>query len=238
MNNYVTGEIEHSSLRSAGIHFEEMHFVCLQCWHRRDWRRWCWAAVCHCDSLEGLVKGIGCCNSSERHNKTKAARPCLRMQWGTEDWIVYFGTGSTEVYVYIGTEHKINSEYKKSLFTSIPSQEYGSLYTWQKYQRPVWSYRRLFTLWNKSTRFRAPFFFLLNSCLLEFWWWNVAACSVPSYSGFLSSSLWCSFCYQFSLSQVWLISVVRDLTTCGYAAISEEAGRAWWKQIKMNGPWK
>lgn len=29
MNNYVTGELEHSSLRSAGIHSEEMHFVCV-----------------------------------------------------------------------------------------------------------------------------------------------------------------------------------------------------------------
>lgn len=58
-----------------------------------------------------------------------------------------------EVYVYIGKEHKINSEYKKCSFTSISSQEWGSLYTWQKYQRPVWSHHRLFTLRNKSTRF-------------------------------------------------------------------------------------
>jgi len=49
------------------------------------------------------------------------------MQWG-ERSLVYFGTYFMEVYVYIGREHKINSGYKKSLFTDVSSQEYGFLF--------------------------------------------------------------------------------------------------------------
>lgn len=139
------------------------------------------------------------------------------MHWGKEAWIVYFGADSTEVYVYIGREHKINSEYKKSLFTSISSQEYGSLYTWQKYQRSVWSHHRLFTLWNKSTWFRA--FFFLNSCLLEFWWWNIAACSIPHALNFSAPPFGVrSFSSAHSLSSLAYFFFT-DLTSCGYADI-------------------
>ena len=42
---------------------------------------------------------------------------------------MYFGKDSTEVYVYISKKHKTNRESKKSLFTSVSSKEYGSLYT-------------------------------------------------------------------------------------------------------------
>lgn len=100
---------------------------------------------------------------------------CIHLQWGKEAFTMYFGTNSMEVYVCIVREHKINKEYKRSMFSSVSSPEYGSLYTWQKYQRPVWSHHWLFTLRNKSTQFRV----FLNSCLLEFWWWNVAVCSIP-----------------------------------------------------------
>lgn len=143
----------------------------------------------HCLPLLGgfgsrgsVVREIGCCNSSDKHRQTQCCESTRALypytvQWRREAWRVYFGTDATEVYVYIGKERKINSEYKKSSFTSVSSQEYGSLYTWQKYQRPVWSHHRLFTLRNKSTRFRASF--SLNSCLLEFWWWNVAVSSIP-----------------------------------------------------------
>lgn len=50
----------------------------------------------------------------------------------------------------------------------------------------------------------------------------------PSWSEFLSSSLWFSFCYQFSLSSLAHLFMVQDLTSCGYTAIwerSKEDGR-------------
>lgn len=124
-----------------------------------------------------------------------------------------------EVYVYIGKEHKINSEYKKCSFTSISSQEWGSLYTWQKYQRPVWSHHRLFTLRNKSTRFSLfspPF---LNSCLLEFWWWNVAVCSIPHALNFSAPPFGVLSFTSFTLSSQALFFKVQHLSSCGCAAI-------------------
>lgn len=125
-----------------------------------------------------------------------------------------------EVYVYIGKEHKINSEYKKCSFTSISSQEWGSLYTWQKYQRPVWSHHRLFTLRNKSTRFSLFF--------PPFW---IAACwsfddemlqSVQSLMLWISQLLPLVFFLSFTsftLSSQALFFKVQHLSSCGCAAI-------------------
>lgn len=123
------------------------------------------------------------------------------MHCGKESLVVYCGTDSMEVYVYIGMDHKINSGCKKSLFVSVSSQECGPPYTWHKYQRPVWSHRRLLSLWNKSTRFRASSSFSSSEKLLV----GVVmmkCCSLfnSSCSEFLSSSFQCSRSLSLALS--------------------------------------
>lgn len=49
----------------------------------------------------------------DRHNTTEAQRLYTHMDWGKKSFVVYVGTDSIGVYVYIGIGHKINSSYEK-----------------------------------------------------------------------------------------------------------------------------
>lgn len=104
---------------------------------------------------------------------------------------------------YIGREHKINSGYKKSLFTDVSSQECGFLFYMTEISKACFISPLAFHPPKQIDTVQG--FFFLNSCLLEFWWWNVAVCSIPRALNF-SAPPFSVPSFTIFLPQVWLIS--------------------------------
>lgn len=121
-------------------------------------------------------------NSSESQIKPKRDAFDFHLQRGAVAYILYFWINLSKECVCI-REFTINSED----IHCISSPEDGSLSLLQRYQR-VFDLTADFSPSETNRHgWRLRFVFFLYSCLLRFWWENVATCSVPP-SGALESS--------------------------------------------------
>lgn len=167
------------------------------------------------DSRGSLDKEIRCCDSSDnnrqsRHYSTTPLHPYAMGKRSVQCVSELISQTYTDC---MYREHKTNSEYKKNLFTSISSQEYGS---------PFLHDRNIKGLFDPIVGFSPSGTNRHSSGLLVgVWrWWNVAVCSILHALEFSAPFFFLVFfCHLLLSSLADFLFTVQDHTLCRYAAI-------------------